>query len=259
MVDTTVYPLTPHGKLRGPDTKVYVIDAAHGLIGGLAIVWNRPVYGSSGGHPQTWKCIKAKGYSYKSLKDTPLLWNHDPDQDIGEVFTKSFVEMERGIFAFATLRDPELLIKAAIGLLYYSPQLFPYGSESSVVKGGLMTELTITDNPGTVLSPRSMAENRAVYNKLDAIRAAIMNYAGVTSPDATLDDLPDDVISSAVSQIVAHAPEDEATGVHEGQPIDIPDSLSITDAIGQLSPYERLVGPTDGRSRTDLRRAGIGA
>lgn len=262
MPDTTVYPLTPHGRLRGPDTRVYVLKPEFGLIGGMAIIWNRPCHGAmitpDGDVPSVWKCVKAKGYSYKSLKYTPLLWAHDPDQDIGEVFTKSFIELPQGIFAFATLRDHALLIKAAAGLLYYSPRINQYGPESSVVKGGLMTELTLTDNPGTVMNPRSIAENQAVYRKLDAIRTAIMNYAGDPSAES-LDDLPDDVLMQAASQALVHAPEDEATGIHEGQPIDLPDDmLSPAEAVASLSPYEQLVGPQTGRSRADMRRAGIG-
>jgi hypothetical protein len=185
------------------DTQVMLLRPDRGLIGGFAIVWGKTVHGTVNDQPHKWQCVKSTDYVWPS--DVPLLWNHDPAQDIGEVITKSIWINDLGVYVFATLRDVPLLIKARQGLLYYSPCLYPLGTATKV-QGGLIDEITLTDSPGTPITDRHLTENAYTYQRIDAIMAELESIAD--GPES-IGLLPEEVVLSALSMFLGPQTPDE--------------------------------------------------
>lgn len=259
--------------LPGTDTQVRWYRKSQGIVSGYCLIWNRPCFGSAGGQSARWKCVRSS--RYKARRELPLLVGHNFAANVGEVLWRHFEIDNRGLKAYAIIRDVGMLAQLARGLLYFSPQISPVPGIpfDTVVKGGIIDEVSLVENPGTPITPRHALENEYARADLDLVTKAIdiatdgdldrVAYWPVDLIEKTKRAVQGDYsVQAWLHQLKEHfatmsALEDsDATG-------ELTDPSLLADAGPapevHLTPYEDLVGPQTGRARHELILAGIGA
>lgn len=255
---------------NAPDTRVRWYKRSQGIVEGYAILWNRPTYGTY--HDRPFPALHIKSDFYKVLPDTALLLDHDRAEDVGQVLDRYIKADKVGLRIYAIVRDLRVAAMVSNGLAYFSPGLDPV-KRGNKYYGGWIKELSVTTNPGTPKAGRHVYHDEATAQDLDRVENVLKLLIGADYP------LPIDMLKSGfdvlqgrysphswMNRLKQHLENvaSEPDGFESEPPENVgyePDDAPLTpdEALGELSAYERLVGPQSGASRDKLRQAGIGA
>lgn len=164
------------------DTRITVLRADRGLVGGPALVFGRWARGKDlSGEPVTNCYVKGGRYYWfkdeRGGPDVRLLNHHDIHDDAGRIL--SIIPTDAGLYVLSVLHDAELMVKAEHNLLYYTPAiLFPTPTKAAgVYNGGLLAHVGVTDCPGLPPTAKHAWQNEQTQMLVDETVAALETYA----------------------------------------------------------------------------------